>query len=179
MKIGKIIVSFIAVSAVTVTAAFYLLNLKLNYTPSYPRGLYQVKKLSAEQLKRGDLVLVCPKLNDALKVAAERNYIHFSYECDSGFTPLMKRIVAMEGDYVEVNAKGVHVNKSLIDNSIPLKVDTKNRPMPIAKSGITPKGRIWIISEYSDVSFDSRYFGDLDIESVIGTMKPLWIEHEI
>lgn len=176
MKLGKVVISLIAVTSIVVTLTFYSFNLKLNYTPSYPRGLYQVKEQPLEQLERGDLVLVCPKLNDAIKLAAERNYIHFSYECSTGLTPLMKRIVAMEGDHVEVTEQGIFVNQKLVKNSIPLVVDSKNRPMPIASSGITPKDRIWIVSEYSDVSFDSRYFGDLDIASVIGTMKPLWIE---
>lgn len=176
MKLGNVIVYSIALVAALVVSAFYLFDLKLNYTASYPRGLYQLKVIPADNLEKGDLVLVCPKLNNAIQLAAERNYIHFSYECDNGFTPLMKRIVAMEGDIVKVNPKGVYVNELLIKNSKPLLVDSKNRPMPRAQSGITPKDRIWIVSEYSDVSFDSRYFGDLDIENVIGTMKPLWIE---
>ena len=135
-----------------------------------PVGFYRILGTSTE---RNVLVLLClPK--PVAEFAHERGYAPNGF-CESGVAPLGKRIVAIPGDTVVVTAAGVMVNGVLIPNSRPLVRDGRNRGLPAltVRLSVVRPHQIWVLSPYSNRSFDSRYFGPIPDSSVRATIRPL------
>lgn len=141
-----------------------------NSTPSYPIGLWRV---TSSIWQKGDLVLVDVPGDDALILTAcDRGYLR-SGPC-GGRAPLLKRVVAVEGDNVVVSDR-VFVDGREQRNGRLLTVDRAGRPLSQrARSGVVPAGAVWLMSDYTDRSFDSRYFGALPAALVRGRAELLW-----
>ena len=75
--------------------------------------------------------------------------------------------MAVEGDVVTIDARGVSVNGEWLPNSRPRKTDGQGRAMPkvMLDAYRLRAGEILLMSEYSLASFDARYFG---IQSAAG-----------
>ena len=150
------------------------LGIRLNLTSSMPVGFYRILGTSTE---RNVLVLLClPK--PLAEFAHERGYVPHGF-CESGVAPLGKRIVAIPGDTVVMTPAGIMVNGVLIPNSRPLLRDGRNRRLPelSARRSVVPPHQLWVLSQYSNRSFDSRYFGPIPDTSVRATMRPLLTRH--
>jgi conjugative transfer signal peptidase TraF len=83
--------------------------------------------------------------------------------CPDGAAPMIKPVVAREGDYVEVSPHGIKVNGILLPNTAPKLVDSHGQALVHFPFGtyFVPGGIIWVASEYNAFSFDSRYYGPL------------------
>lgn len=128
-------------------------------------------------MERNVLVLLClPK--PVAEFAHERGYVPNGF-CESGVAPLGKRIVAIPGDTVVMTPAGVRVNGVLIPNSRPLPRDGRNRRLPAltVRLSVVPPHQIWVLSQYSSRSFDSRYFGPIPDSSVQATIRPFLTRH--
>jgi len=87
--------------------------------------------------------------------------------------PLLKQVVALPGDWVDVSPDGIRVNGREIANSARLAVDGAGRPLPpLSVSGEVPADHVWLFSGHAQ-SFDLRYFGPAARAAVIGTVAPL------
>jgi conjugative transfer signal peptidase TraF len=162
-------------SAITVVsgiyAAFHFGGVRVNASPSLPIGIYRTTSD-----KSAKLVEFCPAEPFA-SLSASRGY-RGKGTCLDGAEPLMKPIVAVTGDTVDVSAAGVAVNGKLLANSAQLPLDTKNRKLrhwPFGEYQVAP-GTAWVISSFNARSFDSRYFGAISIASVRSHLKPLITE---
>ena len=146
------------------------LGIRLNTSPSLPFGLYRVTADSS-----APLVEFCPA-EPVATFANVRGYRQAG-SCPDGGTPLMKPIVASEGDVVEVTAAGVRVNGNLLRNSAPLARDTAGRPLTPSPAGTrrVPHGAVWVISDYHARSFDSRYFGSVPTALIRNHLRPLLV----
>ena len=155
-------------------AAAQLAGYRLNVTPSVPLGIWRVH--TADSLVRGDVVTVCPPDNETSRMARARGYLMHG-SCPGSFIPLIKPVGAVAGDRVMINAAGVHVNGRLVPDSRPLKRDTAGRPLAVAFKGEreVPEGRIFVVSSYNRLSYDSRYFGMVPVANVRGVAVPKWI----
>src|SRR5690349_2535022 len=80
-------------------------TLRLNTTPSMPRGLYF---MTPGEPQRGATVLVCLPVSLAAWGVA-RGYIGYG-DCDNGSEALLKTIAAVAGDVVTVRESGIAVN---------------------------------------------------------------------
>jgi conjugative transfer signal peptidase TraF len=99
-------------------------------------------------------------------------------DCQDGAEPLMKPIVAVAGDTVEVSSLGVAVNDRPLPNSAARPFDTKNRPLqhwPFGAYRVAP-GTAWVISSFNARSFDSRYFGPIPVSCIRSYLRPLLTE---
>ena len=87
---------------------------------------------------------------------------------------LIKRVIAVGGDTVEGKVDGVYVNGKKVDE-------------PYVKGGITggpfepvkvERGHVWVMGDNRGNSADSRVFGPIDIDTIVGraTMRiwPPW-----
>ena len=150
-----------------VAAAFQILGLRFNHTPSFPVGLYRVAAGPAS------LIEFCPLGNAAIESAA-RQY-RGRGRCADGFAPLLKEIVAREGDEVEFSILGMRVNGLRLENTHPLARDRHNRPMTHYPFGAyrVQAGSLWVASMWNDGSYDSRYFGPI-LSSQIRQRLTLW-----
>ncbi len=149
-----------------------LAGLRLNLTGSLPVGLYVASRGAPV---RGALVLAC--LPTAIVAfAEERGYVPRGDECPGGMVPIGKPVLAVGGDTVTVTPSGLLVNGALVPNSRPLAADRKGRPLPRLVVGryVVGPGELWVLSSYSRLSFDSRYFGAIHVSQVHARLRRLW-----
>lgn len=134
-----------------------------NASASAPIGLYRVVSGIPE---RGDLVLVFPAKNIA-KLAAKRAYLPAG-------VPLIKRIAAMAGDDVCVFNGAIIINGEIVAHQ--LATDSEGRPMPRWNECRELVGDEIFLILPPATSFDSRYFGPISRDHVIGRLAPLCTE---
>lgn len=162
--------ALLAIGAKTAFDAGY----RLNETPSVPLGLWRIETPD-RPLRRGDIVSVCPPDTLLFRTAFERGYLSRG-RCPSGLQPLLKPIAALSGDRVSISAGGVSVNGVLLKNSRALDHDRKSRSMPRVPYGqtIVGPGEVWLMSASNAAGFDSRYFGQMPVSTIIGIAYPVW-----
>jgi conjugative transfer signal peptidase TraF len=150
-------------------------GLRINSTPSMPRGLWQVVAHDAP-LRRGEIVTVCPPDTKLIRLGAARGYIPAG-RCPGGYEPLVKPIAATADDQVAVSAAGVTVNGLPVEGTARLVHDSAGRPLPPFPTGTyrVPPGQVWLLSGHDPRSFDSRYFGPVAVANVQGVARPVWV----
>jgi conjugative transfer signal peptidase TraF len=146
-------------------------GLRINGTASFPVGLYLATGKSPE---KGDLVFVDPPALPIFALAKERGYLGAGFS-PAGCGALIKRLAGAAGDRVTIDAYGVQVNGILLTNSAPCSCDGAGRPLQpyLLKDHTLGPGEVLLMSEYSPVSFDARYFGPLRETTIKSVIKPL------
>lgn len=160
-----------AVAIAGIGVAFQLGGIRVNASSSLPVGLYRTTSD-----KSARLIEFCP-VEPFASMSSSRGY-RGKGNCPDGFEPLMKPIVAVAGDTVEVSPRGIAVNGRLLPNSAPRRFDTKNRQLqiwPFGTYSVAPR-TAWVISSFNARSFDSRYFGPVPISSIRSHLRPLLTE---
>jgi conjugative transfer signal peptidase TraF len=138
-----------------------ILGIRFNLTESLPGFLYIVTSDDSSPL-----VDFCPEGTFA-QLSKERGYRRRGI-CPDGAAPILKPIVAKAGDIVEVSSNGITVNGSLLRNTSPRTTDSRGRPLthwPFGRYDVPP-GFVWVASEYNPLSFDSRYYGPIQISHI-------------
>ena len=147
-------------------------GVRLNLTASVPIGLYLV---SADPESR--FIEFCPP-DPFSSLSMDRGYRARSTACPDGGEPLLKPVIAHEGDTVEVASKGISVNGTLIRNSVAKESDSAGRTLSVWPDGVyrVASATVWTVSSYSARSFDSRYFGPIRTTNIKHHLRPLWTE---
>lgn len=129
---------------------------RVNITGSLPGVFYRVSECAA----RGDYFQFCPPFT----VAATPDAKPGEPSC-SGKVPLLKRVVAVEGDRVVVDDSGVSVNGVRLPDSAPKRFARDGSPLRSAVGvHVLGASEVWVAGEHPD-SFDSRYFGPVRVTS--------------
>jgi conjugative transfer signal peptidase TraF len=138
------------------------LRLVYNASDSAPRGWYRVAR--REHLQVGNYVIA--RLPEAVAaLAASRGYVPRS-------VPVLKRIAAVEGQVTCVRKGIVSVNGARVAST--LEVDGRGRPLTAWRHcRRLLKGELFLLNPAAPASFDSRYFGPLDVSFVLGQATPL------
>lgn len=159
--------ALLVVSAVHGSSA---LDVRLNWTSSAPIGLY--RKVAGPP-RRGDLALVC--LPAGLEsFGRSRGYL-WAGSCPGGSSPILKQVVALPGDEIDVQKRSVAVNGRLLDCSELHDVDSLGRPLdhvPLGPRKVSP-GEAWVVGVRRERSWDSRYFGPIPVSSIVGVTRPM------
>lgn len=150
-------------------AAGWMGGYRLNTTPSYPLGLWRIESLERDA-GAGDLVFICPPLTPDFTIAFERGYIRRGL-CPGRFSPLIKTVVATEGQSVDIAAH-VSVEGHPLAHSEIHRVDAEGRALSPWHGGIVPPAYLFLHSDFAG-SFDSRYFGPIPAAGVLGRAVPL------
>lgn len=140
-------------------------RLVYNASDSVPVGWYRISP--ANSLAPGDLVLVHlpPK---AKSLAAQRGYLPAS-------VPLLKTVAAVAPQQVCVRGAQVRVDGQLVARR--LRWDRQGRALPAWRGCRRLVGdELFLLSSSNPASFDSRYFGPVSVDAVIGRAQPLWLE---
>lgn len=146
-------------------------GLFFNGTVSLPMGIYQLRDTPLEV---GDVVVSCLG-EEASALALARSYLGDG-DCPHGTAPVGKVLAAVAGDTVSVARSGVRVRGRLLPNSAPLRRDSHGFTLPDARGTyILKAGEAWLYSGYDGRSFDSRYFGPVEVSKIRGEASPLWI----
>jgi len=145
-------------------------GVRWNPTASVRTGLYVITNDA-----QASLVAFCPT-GDAATEAIARGYRPRSLQCPDKYAALLKPVAARAGDTVEVGQMGISVNGHLLPNTAAFKIDAKKRPMHVWPNGtyIVQPGTVWVLSTYNRYSYDSRYYGPIQLSTVISHAKPLW-----
>lgn len=101
------------------------------------------------------------------------NFMFYDPRISNGKTQrVMKKVTCMEGESIRVDGKFFYCGDEFIGRAKPL---TKNgEPLnQFIFSGVIPKGKMFVSGDHID-SYDSRYWGFLDITQVIGVGHPIW-----
>jgi conjugative transfer signal peptidase TraF len=132
-----------------------------NATASVPIGLYRVV---AGQPQRGSIVVT--RLPQPLRTFAHAR----AYLPASVF--LIKPIAALRGDLLCRHGSVVSINGRVV--AFARKLDNAGRPLPRWRGCRRLSAtRIAVVANRPD-SFDSRYFGPVDTDNIIGLAIPFW-----
>lgn len=143
---------------------------------SMPRGVYYSHAFSGQAL-RGDTVEAC--LPTAISsFARRRGYLAAGIFCDDGVQRIVKSVLAVPGDTVEVSSEGLAVRGHLLPNTAARSHDSLGRRLPRIRWGryVVAPGTLWLFSSQVPTSFDSRYFGPVPTSAVRRRFHPLWTE---
>lgn len=133
-----------------------------NGSASAPIGFYRVR---IRDIERGDLVLV--RTPESIgKLLAERRYLPPS-------VPLIKRVAGLPGDEICRRQADISINGSNVATA--LRQDNEGHSMPVwSGCRCLGEGEFFFLQHHPR-SFDSRYFGPVRAEQVIGIIEPLWL----
>ncbi len=86
----------------------------------------------------------------------------------TGFSkPIIKRIIALEGDTVEINSLGeVSVNGVPLNEDEYKFIDGYDHLVNIKYT--VPEGEVFVMGDHRNESSDSRYFGSIDEDTILG-----------
>jgi conjugative transfer signal peptidase TraF len=162
-------------AGVMLTAALgivgYAGGLRINFTPSYPLGVWRLVPLDRAAAV-GDLVFICPPHTPAFEIAIERGYVRRGL-CPGWMSPLIKAVVAGPGQRIsvagEIRVDGIDLPYSQIRNQ-----DAAGRLLTAYAGGVVPLGQLFLHSDFAG-SYDSRYFGPIPAAGVLGLARPLLV----
>ena len=158
--------------ACIIALVFQFGGIRLNTSSSLPIGFY-----GTTLDKSAKLIEFCPAEPFA-SLSALRGYRGRGGGCPDGREPLMKPVVAVAGDSIEISSRGFAVNGFLLPNSAARCFDSKSRSLPqwpLGRFRVTV-GTVWVISSFNPRSFDSRYFGPIPISAIRCHLRPILIE---
>jgi conjugative transfer signal peptidase TraF len=166
-----VVAALLAILPAALFVGGWLAGLRLNVTPSYPLGLWRIVPLHRD-VAVGDLIFICPPQSTDFDLARMRGYLR-SGLCPGWFSPLIKTVVAVSGQRVEV-ATAVTVDGTRLAHSDVRRTDAEGRLLPVFAGGVVPSGQVFLHSNFAG-SYDSRYFGPIPAAGVLGLAQPLLV----
>ncbi|MFC0804672.1 MULTISPECIES: conjugative transfer signal peptidase TraF [Sinorhizobium] len=161
---SAITLSISAASIALVSLTGFPGGYRINLTPSEPLGLWRIVPLD-RPADVGDLVFICPPDTASMREARARGYLR-SGLCRGGVAPLIKTVLAVAGQHVEIGAS-ISVDERKIPSSGLAQRDGKDRRLTPFPSGVVPRGQVFLHSAFAG-SFDSRYFGPVPASGILG-----------
>ena len=143
----------------------------LNNTSSYPIGIYKIIKTNF--YKKGTLVSFCAPENDTIEKLVRFGFAPANETCKNGTPVLLKKIVAVENDYIELKDNHIYINSALQPKSKIFLVGSGGNILERQNNQTIKKGYFWAMSDYNERSYDSRYFGQIPLKNIKGTAVPI------
>jgi conjugative transfer signal peptidase TraF len=169
-KTAAAIVLTAGIGALAVIFIGWVGGYRVNLTPSEPLGLWRIVQLG-RPIAVGDIVFICPPGTATMREARERGYLRRGL-CPAGYAPLIKTIVGLGGQVVEVGTN-VRIAGHPVPHSPIADVDGEGRSLVRFSGGLIPAGDVFVHSKFNG-SFDSRYFGPIPASGILGLAKEVW-----
>lgn len=152
-------------------AAILALGLHVNFSSSAPRGLYRTV---AGYSTRGSWVVACVD-PQAAALARARGYLGPG-PCAGGVQPVLKPVVAVAGDVVEIEPEAVTINGQRLPSSSTAPGDSLGRELRHVAWGryVVGADELWLVSTRVPNSWDSRYLGPISTAQVWSVARPVW-----
>lgn len=144
-------------------------GLRVNFTPSYPLGVYRIAALR-RPVAIGDVVFICPPPSAQFAMALSRGYLRQGL-CAGGLSPLIKKVVAIGGQAIRIGVI-VTIEGTLLSHSEIHRADAAGRPLRHWSGGVVPSGQVFLHSDFAG-SYDSRYFGPVSASGILGRAVPV------
>lgn len=178
MRTKILLIIFLSIALIA-PIALYVIN-PYGTATADPRGRifgyvsYEMRSQSmAPTLAVGDGIMVStsayansqPQINDV---------IAFNSPAESKIT-FVSRVIAREGERVKISSGKVYVNGNEIEQPYIATSRLQRKSSLELQETIVPKDTIFVLSDNRDNSLDSRYFGVIPTESLIGKVQYIWI----
>lgn len=152
-------------------AVTLVLGLHVNLSASAPRGLY---RMVTGRPAWGTWVVACVDPQAAAPARA-RGYLGPG-SCTGAVLPVLKPVVAVACDLVEIGPEAVTVNGQRLHGSSSVGVDSLGRALPHAAWGryVVGADEFWLVSTRVPNSRDSRYLGPISTSQVWSVARPVW-----
>lgn len=139
-------------------------RLLYNSSSSAPRGWYAL--VPTREIAVNTLVFVRLPTR-ARAIAAERGYLPSS-------VLLLKHVAAVQGDYVcgqdgQLSINGIEVGRAFDRDGFGRRLDRWSQCRALEED------ELFLLGDGNPSSFDSRYFGPVNVAAVAGEAIPLWM----
>lgn len=85
-----------------------------------------------------------------------------------GSTIIPSRVIGLPGEHIELREGDLYVNESRLPEPY-IQVGRAEQEYSLnSKSVRVPDGHVWLMGDFRDMSKDSRHFGPLPIQSIVG-----------
>ena len=165
-----VVLSMAAVATILLVVTAVAGGYRINLTPSEPLGLWRIIPLHRPAAV-DDLLFICAPETAAMRAARARGYLR-SGSCPGGVAPLIKTVIAVAGQHVEIGVSVSVDGREVSSSSLSLR-DGKGRSLTPFPSGIVPPGYVFLHSSFPG-SYDSRYFGPLPISGILGLAQEVF-----
>ena len=149
-------------------AVLDFVGVRVNWTRSEPVGVYWVHPVT-ERIRVGQMIEFCPPV--------KRYPFMLKGRCPGGTEPFFKEVVGAPGDIVTVSDLGVTVNGAMLSDSRPHRHARSDASilLPVLRGTFKlGKGQYWAYgSGLPAESFDSRYWGPVEVGAVAGVTNVL------
>jgi len=165
------------VATLATCAAMYLGStrlarvVKINFTDSMPLGVYLVHSAPIDPQR---IVVACPPAV-AARFGLANGYLAIG-SCASGAAPVLKYVAAIGGSEIRVNEAGIAVDGRVLANSSAHRLDRRGRLIPRFADGTyrLAANEVWLYSP-APWSWDSRYFGPVTKDHIVGAASPVLV----
>lgn len=173
-------VYFVIIPIVILASLYFYLqrHYLINTTDSMPIGLYE--KYPIKNIDIGNVVSVC--LDDKkADLAIKHHIISFNHQCANGSQMLIKEVIAIPNDDVELTKNKIKDHHGLVTYNYPAPrfsfAPTTHKPvLTFIDTGKYKSTGYWLYGRYDSTnSWDSRYFGEVSKQNIINILKPIWI----
>ena len=136
---------------------------------------YKVQQQSMEQTLEPEQFVLVDKLTPRFDTYKRGDIVVFRPPEDWGpeDTPFIKRVIGQGGDEVEIRDDGrVYVNDQVLEEPYVYREEdgsTQSTDAPLDQSTWTiPDGELFLMGDHRSNSADSRTFGPVDVDRIIG-----------
>ncbi|WP_234194296.1 S26 family signal peptidase [Pseudacidovorax sp. NFM-22] len=137
-----------------------------NPSASVARGWYRVDAVRAPGLLHVGSLVLARLPTSAAALAEQRHYLPAG-------TPVLKRVAAVAPQTVCIARQQVWIDARAV--AVVRMKDGAGQSLSIwAHCGRLVDGELFLLGDAQLVSFDSRYFGPVRVDAVLGIARPLW-----
>jgi signal peptidase I len=137
---------------------------------------YKVQQQSMEHTLEPDQYVLVDKLTPRFDTYKRGDIVVFSPPADwvqDDGTPFIKRVIGLGGDTVEIRDGSVFINGTKINEPYIYTDVPGGKPQPTTVSGdqnrwVIPAGELFLMGDHRMNSADSRAFGPVQVDHVIG-----------
>jgi signal peptidase I len=137
---------------------------------------YKVQQQSMERTLEPEQYVLVDKLTPRFDTYKRGDIVVFTppEEWGEGGTPFIKRVIGESGDTVDIRDDGqVYINDEVLDEPYVFTDVETGEPQPTTVSGdqaswTVPDGELFLMGDHRSNSADSRTFGPVEVDAVIG-----------
>jgi signal peptidase I len=130
-------------------------------------------RLIVNKLRYGPLIPFTKKRLPGFTIPKRGDIIVFRYPQDSK-RDFIKRLIAEEGETVEIIDSDVYIDGKLVEDHTIKNISYYNYGKYGKEKIVVPEGHIFVLGDNSGSSHDSRYWGFVPTENVVGKAELIY-----